>query len=156
MFFSRGKNKVQDPYTFKDFYKFYENETEGNQVYAIEFKEYVEILTKYYKTMMDDVLLKAGTIYLPFGMGSVCVVKKKAVLEHLSGQQVDWKTTNETGVRVFHLNEHSKGYKYIFEWAKRKVKVNKSNLYRFQLTRENKRRLAKLVKSGEYDYYEQK
>jgi hypothetical protein len=156
MFFSRGPNKIQDPYTLKDIYYFYANEIEGSKIYNIEYSEYVNIVTDFYKDMMDHILLRAGTFYLTFGLGKISVIKAKLKLENIDHKQLDWKTTNEIGKRVYHLNEHSSGYKYLFEWNKRGSKIKKLYLYRFQLTRGNKRRLAQLIKSGEYDYYEKR
>ena len=153
MYFSRGPNKVQRPYTLKDVYAFYRNEIEGSNIYDLEYSEYVDIATEFYKTIMDHILLKAGTFYMPYGLGDVYVVKAKLKLENIDHKQLDWKTTNEVGKRVYHLNEHSSGYKYLFQWEKFKSRIKKLYLYRFQLTRTNKRRLAQLIKSGEYDYY---
>ena len=152
-FFGRGKNKIQSPYTLKDTFVFYKNEVEDNPVYEIEYSEYVDIVTEFYKTVMDHILLKAGTFYMPYGLGDIYVVKAKLKLENIDHKQLDWKTTNEVGKRVYHLNEHSGGYKYLFQWEKFKSRIKKLYIYRFQLTRDNKRRLAQLIKSGEYDYY---
>ena len=156
MFFGRGPNKIQKPYTLKDFFAFYQNETEDNEAYSLEYRDYVDVVSTFYKEMMDHVLLNAGTIYLPYGMGDVFIIKKKLKLENIDHKQLDWKTTNETGKRVYHLNEHSDGYKYYFQWDKIGSRIKKLFLYRFQLTRDNKRRLAQLIKSGEYDYYEKR
>jgi len=156
MYFSRGKNKVVNPYTFKDFFVFYKNEVKNNELYNLEYKEYVEIASEFYKEMMDNILLKNGKLILPFGMGDVSVVKAKMKLKNLDYKALDWKTTNETGKCVYHLNEHSSGYKYFYQWDKYRSRVKKLLLYRFQLTRDNKRRLAKLIKSGDYDYYEKR
>ena len=156
MYFGRGKNKVQSPYTLKDVYHFYRNEVEGSTIYELEYSEYVAIATEFYKEMMDHILLKAGTFYMPFGLGDVHVVKAKLNLDNIDHKQLDWKTTNEVGKRVYHLNEHSNGYKYLFQWDRIRSRIKKLYIYRFQLTRSNKRRLAQLIKSGEYDYYEKK
>jgi len=153
MFFGRGKNKIQSPYTLKDTYLFYKNEVDDNPVYDLEYSEYVAITTEFYKAMMDHILLKAGTFYMPYGLGDIYIVKAKLKLENIDHKQLDWKTTNEVGKRVYHLNEHSNGYKYLFQWEKFRSRIKKLYIYRFQLTRDNKRRLAQLIKSGEYDYY---
>ena len=36
MYFGRGKNKVQNPYTLKDTYLFYQEEIGSNSIYDIE------------------------------------------------------------------------------------------------------------------------
>ena len=156
MYFSRGPNRIQKPYTLKEVYYFYTNEVEGSKIYDVEYSEYVNIVTEFYKDVMDHILLKAGTFYMPFGLGDIHVIKTKLKLENIDHKQLDWKTTNEVGKRVYHLNEHSNGYKYLFQWDKVASRIKKLYLYRFQLTRDNKRRLAQLIKSGEYDYYEKR
>jgi hypothetical protein len=140
----------------KDFYIFYTNEVQDNEIYEIEYNDYVEIVTDFYKEMIDHVLLKNWKFVLPFNMGDVYVVKSKLNLRNLINRGLDWKVTIETGKRVYHLNEHSNGYKYFYHWDKTRSRLKKLYLYRFQLTRENKRRLAKLIKSGEYDYFEKR
>lgn len=154
MFFGRGKNKIQNPYVMKDFYNFYVNETEDNDLYETEYNDYVNIVNDFYKTMVDYVLLKSGKFILPFGLGDIFVIKRKVDLDYIDHKALDWKTTNQTGKRVYHLNEHTGGYKYFYHWDKSRSRLNKLYLYRFQLTRTNKRRLAKLVKSGKHDYFE--
>lgn len=154
MYFSRGPNKIQKPYTLKDMYEKYCIDTEGNPIYEVSFKEYSEIVSAYYKRMMDHVLLESGTIYLPFNMGFVQVIKTRPDLEYIDHKQLDWKTTTEVGKRVYHLNEHSGGWRYRFLWGKKDIKLKNAKTYKLQMTRDNKRRLAKLIKSGEYDYYE--
>lgn len=156
MFFGRGKNKVQNPYTLKDMFTFYKNEVEGSKLYDIEYSEYVDIVTSFYKTMMDHILLEAGKFYMPYGFGDISIIKFKQNINTIDHKQLDWKATNEVGKRVYHLNEHSKGYRYLFQWDKFKSRIKKLYLYRFQLTRTNKRRLAQLVKSDKYDYYEKR
>ena len=153
MFFSRGPNRVQNPYTLKDIYVFYRNGVDNNRVYDLEYSEYVNITTDFYKMMMDHVLLKAGTFYMPFGLGDIHVIKVKLKLDNIDYKQLNWKKTKEGGKIVYHLNEHSSGYKYLFQWDKVRSRIKKLYIYRFQLTRSNKRRLAQLIKSGEYDYY---
>lgn len=153
-FFGRGKNKIQNPYTLKDVYLFYTNETEGNEPYEVAYKEYVAMISSFYKDIMDHVLLEAGKFYMPYGLGDIFVVKQKLKLDNIDHKQLDWKTTNEIGKRVYHLNEHSRGFKYFFQWDKFRSRIKKLHLYRFQLTRAHKRKLAELIKSGEHDYYE--
>jgi len=157
MFFSRGPNKVQNPYTMKDFYAFYTQDVDENEVYDVEYKEYSEIVNKFYKGMMNHILLEAGTIRMSFGLGDLFVSKEKIHVNAMQNpRRIDWKLTNETGKRVYHLNEHSDGYKYVFHWDKVKSRVKKLRLYRLQTTRSSKRLLAQLIKSGEYDYYEKR
>ena len=104
--------------------------------------------------MVDYILLKNGVISLPYRVGDIYVAKNKKSINNLDHKQLDWKTTNEVGKRVYLLNEHTDGYKYFFQWDKGKLR--QLYLYRCQLTRKNKRRLAKLIKEGGLDYFEKR
>jgi len=154
MFFSRGKNKVQDPYTIRDTYLFYIEDIGNNELYYIDYKLYRDIVCDFYKSMAEGILTRNISFKLPFNLGSLKVRKKKIALERLGILGVDWKKTVATGKYIYYLNEHSRGYKYFFYWEKRNRIVKNLFFYRFVLTRENKRYLAKLIKSGKYDYFE--
>jgi len=154
MYFGRGKNKVVDPYTFRDMYPIYMEGVEGNNTYECEYQEYVDINSDFYKSMMDHILEKSGSFKLPYNLGELSVLKRKVDLLKLKTSGLDWKTTNEIGKNVYHLNEHTSGFKYNFQWNKKGKRVTNLYLYRLVMTRSNKRRLAKLIKSGDYDYFE--
>ena len=51
-FFGRGPNRVQEPYTLKHVYSFYKNEVEGSRIYDLEYSEYVDITTDFYKEII--------------------------------------------------------------------------------------------------------
>lgn len=154
MFFSRGVNKIQNPYTFRDYFPFYIKEIGHNSVYEIEYAEWVAICSDFYKEMMEDILQNGGTFKMPYGMGDVCISKFKVNINDLPGRSLNWKLTNETGKNVYHLNEHSRGYKYAFQWRKSNNKLVNKFLYRLVMTRANKRELARLIKEEKLDYYE--
>lgn len=156
MFFSRGPNKIKNPYTVSDFYDFYLKEIGDNKLYEIDYKEYSNIISDFYKSIMDFILKKNGVFKMPYKLGDVRVVKRKLNLDHLRLTGIDWKTTVETGKHVYHLNEHTSGYKYNFQWNKKNMNLKNLYFYRLVMTRQNKRLLAKLIKSGDYDYFENK
>ena len=86
-------------------------------------------------------------------MGYLKIVKRKIRFEN--NLAVDWKTTNEVGKKVYHMNDHSGGYKYIFKWVKANVIIQNKLLYRLVITRDYKRGLAQLIKGKKVDYYEE-
>lgn len=151
MFFSRGKNKSQNPYTLPDMYKEYMVEYKDNELYAIEYKLYVILIEEFYKRLMEEILLRGSMFKLPYRMGYLRVNKRKINYNHKIA--VDWATTNKIGKKVYHLNDHTKGFKFFFKWNKSNIIFKYKSLYRLVLTREHKRNLAKLIKSG-HDYYE--
>lgn len=153
-FYGRGKNKVRNPYTFKHMYDFYLDEIGENPLYQIEYSEYVDLCGDFYKAIVNEILENAIVFKMPFGLGKLNVVKKKVLLHRLRSVGMDWEATSKIGKQVYHLNEHSGGYKYFFHWIKlRNALINKI-VYRLVMTRTNKRRLAKLIKSRKYDYFE--
>ena len=64
---------------------------------------------------------------------------------------VDFKSSAEYGKTIYHLNEHSDGYKYRLYWSK--VPQTFPDRYRYQLSlvRQNKRQLAQLIFNN-HDY----
>lgn len=154
MYFGRGVNKVQNPYTLKDMYVFYLNEIGDNPLYKLEYHEYVDIVSDYLKLTMTYILEESGIFDMGFRIGKCSVIKKNYKFDDISKESVDWPLTNKLGKRIFHLNEHSRGVRYGFYWNKKNKFLRNIKLYRLVFTRTNRRRLAQLIKSGEYDYYE--
>jgi len=153
MFFGRGKNKIERPYTLPDMYKAYIEEYPEGNIYYISYSEFVAINETFYKRMMEEVMYRNATFKLPFRMGYLKIIKRK--INFKNNLAIDWKTTNDIGKKVYHMNDHSGGYKYIFKWLKGNIIVQNKYLYRLVITRKYKRELAKLIKQGKIDYFEE-
>jgi len=149
----RSPNRVQNPYTFPDMYKEYIKDIEEDSPYHVTYNEYVGICSDYYKAQMEDVFKKGARIRFPYRMGDLVVIKKRLknfCKEHLS---IDWATSRKLGKRIYHINDHSDNYKYMFKWSKKMSRVTPNiGQYRLVLTRTNKRKLAECIKTGGYDY----
>jgi hypothetical protein len=154
MFFSRGKNKVQNPYTVKEIYSFYIDDVGENSLYYVEQVEYCDIVYDFYKGIIEAVIRNNYCFKLPFGLGEFSILKTKIKLDKLNILSVDWTHTVENGKYIYHLNEHTNGYKYFFYWSKKNKRAKNLYYYKLVMTRANKRLLAKLIKSGKYDYFE--
>ena len=154
MFFGRGKNKIQNPYTLPDMYKEYIKDKEGP--YALSYKEFVDISNSFYKGIADYIL--GGGIYkMPYRLGEISVVKFKPTLGYQGASTINWVKTNETGKAVIETNDHSNYNKFRFYWSrKNNSKVKNVKRYGLQFTRALKRRLAAIIKSGEYNFFELK
>ena len=152
-FFSRGPNNIKDPYTMPDFYKAYMEEVEEGSGYDVSYEVFRDICEEYYKGVMDH-LFEGGLYILPYNTGELSIKGKRVKKLNYITMPVDWEQTNKIGKKVFHVNDHSNYYKYRFCWSKlyRHFK-NKSN-YRLVFTRDNKRRLAKIIKSGDYNFFD--
>lgn len=153
MLSKRGPNKVQNPYTFIDMYQMYIKEVDKGSPYDITYNEYVEVCSLFYKKVIDYLLFNNGTWIFPYGLGALHIIKKKLKVTK-DNLPIDWKLTREYGKRIYHLNEHTSGFLYRFYWDKRNSKQTNRFLYIFDPSRSNKRRLAKLIKSGKCDYFE--
>jgi len=151
----RGKNKIQNPYTFPDMYEDYIKDIDEDSPYHVTYSEYVGICSDFYKEIMKEVLEKGRRFKLPFGMGDVCVTKKRLRLFDKHHLPIDWETTKKVGKWVYHMNDHTNNFKFRFRWSKKMCR-NTPNIghYRLVFTRANKRKLAECIKSGNYDYIE--
>jgi len=139
-------------YTVKDFYKAYWDFIEDNKLYQIDYKKYREIITDYFKHIYNQVIEEGCEVKLPCRLGILCIVKHKPKNYNSKSLRVDFKSTNELHKTIFHLNEHSDGYKFRFYWNKKESLVTNKTKYQLVATRFNKRRLAQIIKNKEHDY----
>ena len=152
MFFSRGKNKIQSPYTFKDVYLDYISDKEKGSLYYVTYKEYVDICSMFYKLISKAIIEEGVRFKLPFALGEVFILKKKN--KYSNRMPVDWVLTVKEGKRIYNFNEHTAGFGYKFFWTK-PYRVKNKFMYRLVFTRSNKRYLAKVIKQNKKDYFEQ-
>ena len=151
MYFGRGKNKIQDPYTFPDMYKEYIKDKEGP--YAVSYTDFVDICSEFYKGI-SEYILDGGLYRMPYKLGTLAVVKKVNIKFSTKASPINWVETVKLGRRVFETNDHSNHYRFGFKWAKTNFV---SNITKYQLifTRANKRKLASIIKEGDYnDFFE--
>jgi hypothetical protein len=153
-FFGRGRNKIQDSYVLKDMYADYINDKEENSPYNISYTEYVNIIRDHTKMVMDNILDKAQSFKMPYRLGTIRIVKLDSSLSRKRRYSLDFSLTQKYGKPIYHLNEHSGGYKYMFKWDKADAYVKHKSFYRFIPTRTNKRKLAYNIKNFITDYFE--
>lgn len=138
-------------------YNDYQRKIDSGSPYDIPKALYRQILAKYYKGLMDYMLLEGGIVKLGHRLGYMTITKKKLLFankKYNSFLNVDWQETLKHGKVISHLNEHTNGFKYLFTWSKQTATTSNRMYYRFVPTRANKRKLAALLKSGDYDYAE--
>ena len=133
------KNKKS--YTIADIYKDYVKKNDVELNYA----RYKRIIDEFNKVVKEEILERSQPFKMPYGLGVVCIVKYKPKNYTDKSLSVDYKSSKEEGKRIYHLNEHSNGYKYRLYWSK--VPNIFSARYKYQLcmVRENKRHLAQLI-----------
>lgn len=152
MYFGRGPNKIKDPYVMTDFYEKYIEEIDEGSPYDVDYNTFRDICEKFYKGVMDHIF-EGGLYILPYNMGDISIKGKRVKVLDKYTMPIDWKATNEAGKKVYHLNDHTNYYKYRFSWSKIFRHTKNKSRYRLIFTRTNKRRLAKIIKSGDYNYF---
>ena len=141
-------------YSEKDYYVSYLDHTKRSDLYYIDFKIFTSILRDYFEYISRMIIEKAAEIKLPSQLGAIYVKKRgfKPQRKHLN---VDFKSTNEMGKTILHLNEHTNGYSYMFKWRKKEMNMQAKILYQLVMTRANKRHLAACIKNKLTDYIEE-
>ena len=106
----------------------------------VPYVAYKRILDSMCRIILKHVLDGSDGFKMPFGLGYIQVGKYKPKSYTNRSLSIDFKTSNELGKRIYHLNEHSDGYKS-------RIPQTFPDRYKYQLclVRANKRRLAKLI-----------
>lgn len=141
-------------HTTKDFYASYKTNIDHDTVYDVDYKVYKQILIDYFKFLRDEVIENSKEIRLPCRLGYLSIIKKKPKTYTSGSLRVDYHATKQYGKVIYHLNEHSDGYKYRAYWSKKDSLLTNKTKYQFVLTRYNKRRLAQIIKNREHDFVE--
>lgn len=111
----------------------------------VDYGLYKRILDEMCRIILDAVLNDSDGFKMPYGLGFMQVGKYKPKTFSGESLSVDYKASREYDKRIYHLNEHSNGYKYRLYWSK--IPRTFPDRYKYQLcfVRQNKRRLAQLI-----------
>ena len=142
--------------TLKDAYKHYTEDIPEASPFYVEYTVYRQICEKFNKAICTYILEEAGEFQLPYRLGSLRIKKTKMNYRNKNHMRPDWKKTKELGKTVYHLNDHTDGFRYRWAWDKSNVVTVGKKLYSFYATRTNKRELARLLKDDDInvDYFE--
>jgi hypothetical protein len=151
-FYSRGKNRIQNPYCLPDMYKDYIKDIPEDSPYYVSLKDYIAINSLFWKEISHNIVDEGRIFHMPFMLGDTYVEKIK--LDYNNRLPIDWQLTTRTGKVIYNLNEHSQGYKYELKWNKKVCIFNNNYLFKLVYTRANKRLLAKNIKTKKSDYFE--
>lgn len=123
--------------TFRDMYK--------NLPIEVPYELYKRVLAEMCVVILEHVLERAEGFKMPYGLGFIQVGKYRPKNLDNNSLSIDYKASNEYNKRIYHLNEHSDGYKYRLYWSK--VPRTFPDRYKYQLgfVRQNKRKLAQLI-----------
>lgn len=133
----RNKNSL----TIADIYKSYVKKYNNDLLYS-RFRKILEVFNN---ELLNSIFEDSDIVKLPYGLGRVGIVKYKPKTLTPKSLSVDYKSTKEYGKKIYHLNEHSDGYKYRLYWSKIPQTFPDRYKYQLSLVRANKRHLAQLI-----------
>ena len=133
--------------TIIDMYKQYKKDYNDD----LDYPTFRKILYMFNDSVLDSLLESSEGFKMPFGLGYVQIVKYKPKSMTPKSLSVDYKSSAEYSKTIYHLNEHSNGYKYRLYWSKTPQTFPDRYRYQLQLVRQNKRRLAQLIFNN-HDY----
>lgn len=137
---------VKQSYTISDIFEEY-HKIDKDMSY-VRFKRILE----QFNTNLRHLLLEGSEGFkMPYRLGYLQIVKYKPKTYTDKSLSVDYKTSKELNKKIYHLNEHSDGYKYRFYWSKNTNTIPDVYKYQVQLVRKNKRDLAQLI-FNKHDY----
>jgi hypothetical protein len=147
----RGKGNYKRDFGCRDIYKFYKKDT--IKELQVDYKTFRNICDEYNKDVVQKVLFESETSKFPVRMGTLRVKKTKMSFSNKNKLRIDWQKSKEFKKRIYHMNEHTSGYKYKFFWKRGIVK--NITAYSFIPTRTMSRALATILKDKdrELDYF---
>lgn len=138
----RKIRKNKQSYTFADMYVPFLNQNVDVELSYVDFKR---ILDRMCAIILENIFERSEGFKMPYGLGFIQVGKYRPKNYDSTSLSVDYKASNDYGKKIYHLNEHSNGYKYRLFWSK--IPRTFPDRYRYQLSlvRANKRKLAQLI-----------
>lgn len=134
---------VKQSYTIRDMFKEYHKIDEN-----VSYFRFKRILDKFNEIVKESVLNGSESFKMPHRLGLIAIVKYKPKNYDSKSLSKDYKTSKELNKTIYHLNEHSDGYKYRLYWSKNKNTFPEVYKYNLSLVRQNKRKLAQLIFNG--------
>ena len=111
----------------------------------VPYSLYNRILDQMCVTILEHVLNASEGFKMPYGLGFIQVVKYRPKMLIPDSLSVDYKASKEYDKKIYHLNEHSDGYKFRLYWSKLPRTFPDRYKYQLCLVRQNKRKLAQLI-----------
>ena len=147
----RGEGNYKKDFGSDEVYKYYKNNViEELQVDKQLFRK---IFDEFNKLIIDAILINSEEIKFPYRLGTLRVKKSKMKYDDKNKLKIDWAASRKSKKKIYHLNDHTGGYKYRFYWSKGIVK--NISAYSFIPTRTNTRTLASILKdkNRQLDYF---
>ena len=129
--------------TFRDMY--------STMPVEVDYGLYKRILDEMCTVILNYIFERSEGFKMPYGLGFIQICKYKPKSLTAQSLSVDYKSSKEYDKRIYHLNEHSNGYKYRLYWSKIPRTFPDRYKYTLGFVRQNKRRLAQLI-FNKHDY----
>ena len=129
--------KSKQSITFRDMY--------NKSAIEVDYSLYRRVLDEMCIVILEHVLNGSEGFKMPYGLGFIQVGKYLPVSLTEKSLSVDYKASKEYNKRIYHLNEHSDGYKYRLYWSKLPRTFPDRYKYQLSFVRQNKRKLAQLI-----------
>ena len=147
----RGEGNYKKDFGSDDAYKYYKKNVIPEL--QVDKQTFRKICDEFNKGFIEKILRNSEEIRFPYRLGTLRIKKSKMKYDDKNKLKIDWAASKKLGKRIYHLNDHTGGYKYRFYWTKGIVK--NITAYSFIPTRTNTRRLASILKDKEreLDYF---
>lgn len=147
----RGEGNYKKDFGTNEIYKYYQDKVIPEL--QVDKQLFRKICDEFNKLIIDEILINSEDIRLPYRLGTIRVKKSKMKYDDKNKLKIDWAASRKLGKRIYHLNDHTGGYKYRFYWTKGIVK--NITAYSFIPTRTNTRTLASILKDKDrqLDYF---
>ena len=117
----------------------------------VDYSLYKRILDEMCTIILDYIFERSEGFKMPYGLGFIQIGKYRPKSLTDKSLSVDYKASKEYDKRIYHLNEHSDGYKYRLYWSKIPRTFPDRYKYTLGFVRQNKRKLAQLI-FNKHDY----
>lgn len=111
----------------------------------VPYVRFKRILERFNEIILELLFERSEGFKMPFGLGYIRIVKYRPKNYNKHSLSIDFKSTREEGKIIYHLNQHSQGYKYRLYWSKIPQTLPDRYKYMCILLRSNKRQLAQLI-----------
>jgi len=147
----RGEGNYKKDFGSDDAYKYYKKNVIPEL--QVDKQTFRKICDEFNKEFIEEILRNSEEIRFPYRLGTLRIKKSKMKYDDKNKLKIDWAQSKKLGKRIYHLNDHTGGYKYRFYWSKGIVK--NITAYSFIPTRTNTRTLASILKDKEreLDYF---
>jgi len=175
-YIKRGKNKIKPDYGIKDFFNYYKDNAKEP---ILDYNKFVSIWKDCSHAISKLIIYRNLDFSIPARLGNLQIRKLKSkVFLNPDGSlnknklainyKASWEKwikeypnlTNEEIAKlkdkkpVYHLNEHTDGYRVKWVWDKFTATIKNQSIYSLKMTRQNKQELSKAIKNYKTDYYE--